>query len=46
MITTQQAFRIRFKLDLHESDSDRKTIQVWVSKFKVSGSVMRRKSTG
>jgi len=40
---TQQAFHIRFKLGRHDSVPDRKTIQVWVSNFRETGSALRKK---
>ncbi|KAL4149807.1 hypothetical protein QTP88_003669 [Uroleucon formosanum] len=45
-ITTQRAFRIRFKLGRHDPVPDRKTIQVWLSNFRATGSALKRKSSG
>ncbi|KAL4142309.1 hypothetical protein QTP88_004793 [Uroleucon formosanum] len=45
-ITTQRAFRIRFKLGRHDPVPDRKTIQVWLSNFRAAGSALKRKSSG
>lgn len=46
VITTQRAFRIRFALGRHESVPDRKSIHVWVSNFRATGSALKRKSPG
>ncbi|CAI6359906.1 unnamed protein product [Macrosiphum euphorbiae] len=45
-ITTQRAFRIRFQLGRHDPVPDRKTIQVWLSNFRATGSALKRKSSG
>ena len=46
VITTQRAFRIRFELGRHDPVPDRKTIHVWVSNFRATGSALKKKSPG
>jgi hypothetical protein len=43
VITTQRAFRIRFKLGRHDPVPVRKTIHVWVSNFRATGSALKKK---
>jgi hypothetical protein len=43
---TQRAFRIRFTLGRHDPVPDKKTIRNWVSNFRQTGSILKRKSTG
>lgn len=45
-ITSQRAFRIRFQLGRHDPVPDRKTIQVWLSNSRATGSALKRKSSG
>ena len=44
VITTQRTFRTHFALGRHAPD--RKTILLWVSNFRATGSALKRKSTG
>lgn len=45
-ISTQRAFRIRFALAPRDPVPDKKTIHVWVSTFRQTGSALKKKSTG
>ena len=46
VISTQRAFRIRFELGRRDSVPDAKTIKLWVSNFRQTGSALKRKPTG
>jgi hypothetical protein len=45
-ISTQRAFRIRFKLGRHDYVPDRKTMLVWMSNFRATGSALKKKPPG
>ena len=46
MIATQRAFRTRFALGRNASVPDRKTILLWISNLRATGSTLKRKSPG
>ena len=46
VIGTQRAFRTRFALGRNASVPDRKTILLWISNLRVTGSILKRKSRG
>jgi transposase len=46
VVTTQRAFHIRFKLGRHDPVPVRKTIHVWVSNLRATGSALKKKSPG
>lgn len=46
VITTQRTFRTHFALGRRAPVPDRKTILLWVSNFRATGSALKRKSTG
>ena len=46
VIATQRAFRTRFALRRNASVPDRKTILLWISNLRATGSTLKRKSPG
>jgi transposase len=46
LIATQRAFRTRFAIGRNASVPDRKTILLWVSNLRATGSTLKRKSPG
>ena len=46
VIATQRAFRTRFALGRNASVPDRKTILLWISNLRATGSTLKRKSPG
>jgi len=46
VITTQRAFRTRFAFGRNASVPDRKTIFLWISNLRATGSTLKRESPG
>ena len=46
VIATQRAFRTRFAIGRNASVRDRKTILLWISNLRATGSTLKRKSRG